>query len=80
MQYYGQQKAQSIYAGAHNYETTYATLSSKDVGLLIRYWLLERIMGSYWLKLPIILIKVLTTIFVLSPYGQPQHLATFLLH
>ncbi len=46
---------QLIYTGAQNYETTYATVSSKDVGMLQHLWLFKRIMGIYWLKVPTIL-------------------------
>ncbi len=55
IQYYGHQKTPLFYAGAQNYETTYTTVSCKDLGFLGHHWLLERIMGYYWLKVPTIL-------------------------
>ncbi len=34
MQYHSQQMSQLFYTGAQNYETTYATVSSKDMVML----------------------------------------------
>ena len=41
------------------YETTYATVSSKDVGMLQHHWLVKRFGGTSWLKVPTILFSLI---------------------
>ncbi len=59
---------QLFYTGAQNYETTYATVSSKDVGMLLHRWLSKRIMGTYWLKVP----TILWSAFICDIWPQPD--------